>query len=162
MPEGRFDSAGVYTFFCQAHPGMRGTIRVGDPAAPLPAPTPGATAPPAPAQTQTTLEGAVTLGRSQKGARVRGSVDVKVAGSRLQVSVSARLNGGRRAKPVRIGQLTRTSTPAGKVSFAVGVAAKARKALRRLGRLPVTVDIALTPPGGRKLTRSATSTLRGR
>jgi hypothetical protein len=46
------------------------------------------------------------------------------------------------------------------VSFAVGTDAKARSALRRHRRLSVTVSIALTPPGGHKLTRSVKSTLR--
>jgi hypothetical protein len=94
---------------------------------------------------------------------VRGSVQVKLSGSRLEVSLWAprkALSGGKSSKLVRIGRSMRASAPAGKVSFAVGTDAKARSALRRHRRLSVTVSIALTPPGGHKLTRSVKSTLR--
>src|SRR5262245_10349885 len=69
----RFDAAGSYAFVCEAHPGMRGTIHVGDPAAATETstPTPGAAATPGP-DTQTPLKDAVTLARSQNGVRVRG------------------------------------------------------------------------------------------
>jgi len=169
--ECRFDAPGVYRFVCGLHPDMKGTINVVAGATPTPTPPPGASPAPTPTPTpgpeadsqQTTLAGAVAVARSQKGARVRGSVDVKRSGSRLEVSVWAArkaLLGGRSGKLVRIGRSTRVSAPAGKVSFAVGTDAKARSALRRHRRLSVTVSIALTPPGGHKLTRSVKSTLR--
>jgi plastocyanin len=169
--ECRFDAPGEYKFVCGLHPDMKGTIHVV--AAATPTPTPPAGASPAPTPTpmpgpepdaqQTTLAGAVAVARSQKGGRVRGSVDVKRSGSRLEVSVWAArkaLLGGRSNTLVRIGRSTRVSAPAGKVSFAVATDAKARSALRRHRRLSVTVSIALTPPGGHKLTRSVKSTLR--
>jgi hypothetical protein len=154
---------------------MTGTITVvasSATATPTPTATPGAGATPTPTPapggggqtvTQTTLKGFVVVPRSQKGTRVRGSVDVKLAGSRLDVAVwvpRKALSGGKSAKLVRIGRQTRASTPAGKVSFAIVTDAKARSALRRHRRLSVTVSIALTPPGGHKLTHSARSTLR--
>jgi plastocyanin len=169
----RFDSAGEYRFICESHPtSMIGYVHVAAAATPTPTPTatPGATPTPGPGPgggdgggTQTTLKGLVAIPRSQKGSRVHGSVEVKLAGSRLEVAVWARrkaLSGGGSNKLVRIGRRTRASTPAGKVSFAVGTDAKARSALRRHRRLSVTVSIALTPPGGHKLTHSARSTLR--
>ena len=171
--ECRFDALGVYTFVCASHADMRGTIRVVAAATPTPSATanPGASPTPTPAPgvggssptTQTTLAGAVAIAKSQKGTRVRGSVQVKLAGSRLEVSLWAprsKLSGGKSGKLVRIGRRTRTSTPAGKLNFAVGTDAKARSALRRHRRLSVTVSIALTPPGGHTLTRSVKSTLR--
>jgi plastocyanin len=170
--ECRFDTAGVYSFVCQSHPDMKGTIRVVAAATPTPTPEPGASPTPTPTptpgpggtkQTQTTLAGMVAIAKSQKGTRLRGSVRVKLAGSRLEVSLWAprkALSGGRSSKLVRIGRSTRTSAPAGKINFAVGTDAKARSALRRHRRLSVTVSIALTPPGGHKLTRSVKSTLR--
>jgi plastocyanin len=171
----RFDAAGSYPFVCPVHADMTGTITVQATATPTPSATPGATAtppaggggPPAPGAgggappVATTL--AVSLPKSQKGTRVRGRVDVAVTGSRLDVSLWASrrsLSGGKSTKPVRIGKLTRTSAPAGKVSFAVVADAKAMSALRRHHRLAVTVRIALTPPGGHELTRSSRITLR--
>ena len=170
-----FESTGTYPFVCPIHPdSMKGKITVVAPspsATPTPTATPGAGSTPTPAPgpgggqtvTQTTLDGLVTVPRSQTGTRVRGSVVVKLAGSRLEVTLWAprnALQGGKSATPMRIGRATRASAPAGKVSFAVRTDAKARGALRRRRRLSVTVSIALTPPGGHKLTHSARSTLR--
>ena len=171
----RFDYAGEYRFICESHPTlMIGYVHVSA----APTPTPSATAPPSASPTptpdpgggsggateaQTTLAGAIAIAKSQKGTRVRGSVQVKLAGSRLEVSLWAPRNAlapGKSSKLVRIGRQTRASAPAGKVNFAVGTDAKARSALRRHRRLSVTVSIALTPPGGHKLTRSVKSTLR--
>ena len=173
----RFDNAGEYRFICETHPTlMIGYVHVAAAATPTPGvtATPGAsptpTSAPDPdggsegaAEAQTTLAGAVAIAKSQKGTRVRGSVQVKLAGSRLEVSLWAPRNALARGKSstlVRIGRQTRASAPAGTVNFAVGTDAKARSALRRHRRLSVTVSIALTPPGGHKLTRSVKSTLR--
>jgi plastocyanin len=172
--ECRFDAPGDYRFVCGAHPYMKGTIHVVAAATPAPSATatPGASPTPTPTpdpggsggeKPKQTLAGMVAIAKSQKGTRVRGSVEVKLAGSRLEVSLWAprnALSGGKSSKLVRVGRHTRTSTPAGKISFAVGTDAKARRALRRHRRLSVTVSIALTPPGGHKLTRSVKSTLR--
>jgi plastocyanin len=173
--ECRFDVPGTYKFVCGSHPYMTGTIRVVAAATPTPTPEPGASPTPTPTPTpdpggsgggtprQTTLAGMVAIAKSQKGTRVRGSVRIKLAGSRLEVSLWAprkALSGGKSSKLVRIGRQTRAAAPAGKINFAVGTDAKARSALRRHRRLSVTVSIALTPPGGHKLTRSVKSTLR--
>jgi hypothetical protein len=170
-----FETTGEYPFVCPVHSIMTGKITVVAPspsATPTPTPTPGASPTPTPTPgpgelgqtvTQTTLAGMVAIAKSQKGTRVRGTVQVKLAGSRLDVSLWAprkALSGGTSTKLVRIGRQTRASTPAGKINFAVGTDAKARSALRRHRRLSVTVSIALTPPGGHKLTRSVKSTLR--
>jgi plastocyanin len=164
----RFDSPGTYPFACPLHPSMTGTITVSAPSetAPTVTPSPGggptATATPQ-AVTQPPLKDSVSLARSQKGTRVRGSVAVAVAGSRLAVEVwvpRRSLSGGRSTKPVRIGRYVRASAPAGRDSFAVGIDTKGRSALRRHRRLAVTVRIALTPPGSQGLTFSGKSTLR--
>ncbi len=169
-----FESTGTYPFICPIHPdSMKGRITVVAPspsATPTPTATPGASPTPTPGPdgsgqpvTQTTLTGLVVVPKSQTGTRVRGSVMVKLADSRLEVTLWAprkALQGGRSTTPVRIGRVTRASAPAGKLSFAVQADAKARGALRRHRRLSVTVSIALTPPGGHKLTHSARSTLR--
>jgi plastocyanin len=170
----RFDYAGEYRFICEAHPTlMIGYVHVSAAATPTPTATatPGPSPMPAPGvggsegvtEGQTTLAGAVAIAKSQKGTRVRGSVQVKLAGSRLEISLWAPRNAVSRGKSstlVRIGRQTRASAPAGTVNFAVGTDAKARSALRRHRRLSVTVSIALTPPGGHKLTRTLHATLR--
>jgi plastocyanin len=177
----RFDTAGTYTFHCEAHPDtMMGTVRVVKPAptptatptpppAPGSTPAPGATPTPTPTPTpgtpatQTTLKGAVAIAAHQKGTRVRGRVMVRRQGSRLEVSVwvpRSALPGGKGKTLIRIGRSLTAATREEKVAFAVAVSAKARTALHRRGKLTVTVNVALTPPGGHKLTHSARATLR--
>jgi hypothetical protein len=136
-------------------------------ATPTPTPGPGATPTPGPSTTppvpQSTLKGAVSLARSQRGSRVRGAVKVKAAKSRLEVGVWApksKLFKGKSRKAVRIGRFVKASTAAGRVRFSIKVNARARSALRRTRRLGVTVNVALTPPGGHQLTRSLHATLR--
>jgi plastocyanin len=173
-----FDRPGTYQFLCPYHfASMKGTVVVQDVAAtpsatptagPTSTPGPGATPTPEPGSTppapQSTLKGAITLARSQHGSRVRGSVKVKAAKSRLEVGVwvpKSKLSGGTSHKAVRIGRYLKRSTTAGRVSFSIKVDATARKALRRSKRLALSVSVALTPPQGHKLTRSLHATLRG-
>jgi plastocyanin len=162
-----FLEAGEYEFVCPLHhippyATMRGVVQV---VAPTPTPSasatppPGATATPAPSVTpapggQTAL--ALKLSTSQRGTRVRGQVDVAQAASRLEVTLTARLA----TKRVRVGRTVKSAV-AGAVAFSVKLDAKARRALRRRGRLEVTVAVTLTPPGGTKLVRSKRVRLRG-
>jgi plastocyanin len=169
----RFDEAGTFRFVCGYHDEMKGRVVVR--AAPTPTPTatrtptrtptptptadPGGTGPttsPAPGGTgptatvQTKLK--VTLARTQRSMRVRGAVEVEQAGARLVVT--ARTNR-------RVGRFVRRSTGPGTAVFSVGLDAKARRTLRRKGRLTVTVRVALTPAGGKTLTRRGKTTLTG-
>jgi hypothetical protein len=79
-------------------------------------------------------------------------VNVAQAASRLEVTVTS----GR----TRVGRWVSKSTAAGAVAFSVPLDAKARKTLRSKRPLVVTVTVALTPPGGKKLTDSANATVR--
>ena len=148
----RFDAAGTYDFICANHPGMRGRVVVQAVATPTPtatapgAPTPAPTATPPAAQTTLKL----TLARNQRSMRVRGAVEVQQAGSRVEVTARTTR---------RVGRFLRRSAAAGTVVFSVGLDAKARKTYRRKGRLRVTVRVALTPPGGKALTRTTKVTL---
>jgi plastocyanin len=172
----QFDHPGTYAFVCEWHPTqMTGQVIV-EPTptpsptyggTPTPTPPPGATPTPGPGGTsptpQSTLKGAVSLARFQRGSRVRGAVKVKAAKSRLEVGVWApksKLSGGKSRKAVRIGRFVKGSTAAGRVRFSIKVDAPARSALRRARRLAVTVNVALTPPGGHKLSRSLHATLK--
>jgi hypothetical protein len=96
---------------------------------------------------------------------VHGSIDVAAiyAGSRLEVDLllkgvsSARAK--HRAAAVRVGRLVRATVPAGRLSFAVSLDAQAKRALRRLGHLALTVKLTLTPPGGPPVTATRTVVL---
>jgi hypothetical protein len=95
----------------------------------------------------------VSLGASQRGRAVRGSVRVAsaYAGGRLEVDLlasRASLAGAGAAAPARVGRIVRTSLRAGKMPFSVPVNARARGALARHRRLPLTVEITLAPASG--------------
>jgi plastocyanin len=158
----RFDQAGTYSFECGLHPEMTGTVVV---AAPTPSPTPTATADPTtpgatPTPTPTPTPGATTptqsslalkLAGRQKGTRVRGSLRVETAGSRVEVTV--------RSGKTKSGSWVKKSAAAGRTSFVVALNARTRKALRAKRRLNLTVTVALTPPGAKTLTTTAKATV---
>jgi plastocyanin len=162
--ECRFDNPGIYRFVCDVHGGMSGRVVVAAPPGPTPTPTPtpGESTPPGPSPSPTPSQPpssppaggpappqtrlAVRLPRKQRGTRVRGSVAIERAGSRLEVILTARKR--------RVGRLVQRSTRAGSVRFAVRVD---RTVLKR--RLAVSVTIRLKPPGGRTLTRTLRTTI---
>jgi hypothetical protein len=88
--------------------------------------------------------------RHQRGIRVRGSVHVVRPDSRLQVDLDARRSALRASLSARAraGRLTRLHLPAGRVRFSVRLNRRARRALRRRGRLALRVTISVTPPSG--------------
>jgi plastocyanin len=158
-----FATAGTYIFHCDMHPFMTGTIVVGSAPAPPGGSTPSQpTTPPStstpttststtPALTTTTTSPvaphqpagpaihAIALAGVQHGLVVHGSLSISGAarGGRLQVQLFAA--GHRRA-----GSLARRALPAGHVRFAVALNAATRRALRRRGRLALTVAIAVS------------------
>jgi hypothetical protein len=96
---------------------------------------------------------ALTLTGTQHGGSVRGSVRVSQAGAkgRLEVSLlvrSASLARAGQAKQVRVGHLERSSLSAGTARFAVALTSRGRNALKRRGRLALTVRVVLSPPSG--------------
>jgi hypothetical protein len=102
------------------------------------------------------LEGgskAVKLAGSQHGTTVRGSIEVSQAGAGGRLEVALFATGVSLAKtghpaPVRVGRLVRSSLQAGSVHFSVPLSAKGKAALRRHGRLTLTVKLTLTPLHG--------------
>jgi plastocyanin len=157
-----FTQAGSYPFICEIHPEMTGTVVVAtptptpsptstaDPATPTPTPPPGGGPPP----TTTPAPAAkleVKLAARQKGTRVRGTVRVAQAASRVSVTV-------KRGKATA-GRWSKRSAPRGTVRFSVALNARTRAALRSARRLKLTVRVALTPPGGRTLARTAKTTV---
>lgn len=108
---------------------------------------------------------AIKVTSTQHGSSVRGSLDVSPAGAggRLEVDLLAATASLARkhAKQVRIGRFLRASLVAGKLSFSISLNAQAKRALHRRHRLPVVVQIALTPPHGAPVTATRSVILRG-
>jgi plastocyanin len=160
-----FDTPGTYAFVCDVHAQMQGTVVVAAPTPTLtptpdpdPAATPGPTATPlpgsqpAPSSSPTATSPAaleVKLATRQKGTRLRGTVTVEQAASRLEVTVKA----GR----TTAGTWLKRSAGKGIVAFSVPLNAKARRALKAKRRLKLTVLVALTPPGGKLQTKRASA-----
>jgi plastocyanin len=157
-----FADAGTYPFLCIVHQQMKGTVVVVAPSEPTPSPSPTATpgppvgsATPAPTATPAPAPAAtlkVKLSAKQRGTRVRGTVDVRTARSRIEVTV--------RAGRARVGHLVKTPSAVGTAVFSVTLDAKTRRNLRREHRLALSVTVALTAPGQKTLTRRVKVTLR--
>jgi plastocyanin len=163
----QFNTPGTYSFICNAHPSMGGTIQVSDgsgappgtPTTPTTPTTPGSGSPGEPAPPT------VKVARRQRGMTVRGSVTTSVGGSRLVIKalVSNRLlspSPPRRVRKVAVGSLRRQLPAAGKTSFAVKLNRAARRALNRRERLTVDLRISVTPPGGTATRKTAKVILR--
>jgi plastocyanin len=155
-----FATAGSYAFVCTVHPvEMKGSIEVkaggtGGPNPPPPADRAGSPLSGPASQ-------ALRIRKAQSGNAVRGSIGLSqaAAGARLTVDLLARraaLLSARGAATVRVGRLARSSVGAGRVSFKVSLKPSARRALKRHGRLRLTVRVTVTPPG-----RDATKLTRG-
>lgn len=143
-----FAQAGTYAFVCTVHAEMQGTITVaaGEPAPPPPPGTEqGPGVPPAAAPVQR-----LRLAMAQRGHVVRGSLELSdaAAGGRLTLELRAsrraldRPGGG----TARVGKLVRSELTAGPQSFAVALAARARRALARRERLSISVRIHVALP----------------
>jgi hypothetical protein len=110
---------------------------------------------------------ALTLGATQHGRSVRGSIDVSTAaaGGRLEVELLA--SGGalasstRSAHVMQVGRLLRAPLTAGRVAFAIPLDARARRALRIRGRLALSVKIVLSPAHGTSVTLTRSVVVRG-
>lgn len=188
-----FNTPGVYTFHCDMHPYMQGTINVADSTGGVPGTTP-ATTPTTPTTTPSTpgtttispvytVPGYATPGGtipegttpgaprasfslldSQRGSRIRGTVTVATAGSRVVVDISAPTASLARAKKqasVSVGHFVRASSPAGAVRFSVALSARAKRALRKHHRLALGVAVTVTPPGAAAQRLAATTELKG-
>ncbi|HEX5307983.1 MAG TPA: hypothetical protein VFW38_02770 [Solirubrobacteraceae bacterium] len=105
-----------------------------------------------------------SLKLSTRGASVRGSVGIGLAGAggRLQLDLLAKPSalGARGSKPVLVGRFLRTSVSGGKLSFSIALSSRARTALRRRRRLALSVRVTLTPAGGKAAQLTHTLVLR--
>jgi plastocyanin len=116
-------------------------------------PSSGSGAPTSPAASSPKLAG------SQRGSAVRGTIAITRSGSRLQVDLLVKRSalGTGRSGQVRVGRSSKTAH-AGKASFTVALNAAAKKALRKKGRLKLSVKVTVTPKSGAiyRVTRSVT------
>jgi hypothetical protein len=150
-----FAQAGTYSFYCPVHPTeMKGTITATASGTP---PT-GSPPPPGP-QSAGAVASDLTLARRQRGATVRGSIQLLRAGSgsRLVVELTtrrARLLGPGHSGKMRVGRLVRSSLPSGRFGIAVPLARVARGALHDETALTVTVTVTVTSPDGEVFKRT--------
>jgi len=149
-----FAQAGSYSYVCYVHPEMTGTVAVGSGTPEQPGPTPpGTDAGPVASQ--------LRIAKRQRGTAVRGSLEVRVDGGRLDVRLFAARavllgqGGGR----VRVGRIVR-SVPAGRVSFAVPLKRVARRALGSGAALPLSARVAVEPQSGERYEQSRGLVLR--
>jgi plastocyanin len=161
-----FSQPGSYSFYCTVHgKAMSGTINVEVPGTATGTTTTGAQPPPGASTTTTATTTApqllavasiraLKLAPRHHGGTVHGSLLVSPAGAggRLEVDLLAARASlaavGHGPARIRVGRLVRSSLRAGSVSFAVRLDRRARRALRRHGRLALTVKVVLTPLSG--------------
>ncbi len=106
--------------------------------------------------------GSLHLPASQSSS-VHGSVQVTLAGSRLEVDLLAPSSSiavaGHSSGALVVGRLVKTKLPTGRFSFKIEPISRAQHSLVHRGHLSLTVKIILTPPHGVGLTRTLTVTL---
>jgi hypothetical protein len=183
-----FNTPGTFSFYCDFHPYMTGTIVV-QAAGSTTTTTTGTTTPSTTITSTTTtsttpkeqppptepgvpigppLQGsassAISVPATQRGFAIRGSVRISRAGAggRLEVDMLAGAHslGSSRHGLVDVGHLVRLGLPEGKVRFSVPLGPRARRALQRRHRVMVTVKIAVTSPRGAKASTSHAVVLR--
>jgi plastocyanin len=183
-----FAVAGTYAFWCTVHgAAMSGTITVGAPGekegpkeptpttttttstTPGPAPpgSPGSGGPAGtgasggPVAASAAALAALHLSAPRHGAVLHGSLTIPAAdaGGRLEVDLLA-ARSALAAGGVRVGQLVRRGLTAGPLRFKLAPGARGLRALRRRGRLAVTVTLRLSPATGAGSAVSRRLTLR--
>ncbi|MDA0171558.1 plastocyanin/azurin family copper-binding protein [Solirubrobacter taibaiensis] len=146
-----FPGPGVYRFICVDHSEMDGRVTVLNAdgsvpveATPTPTPTPtpqaGTDNPPAaggPADSGTVTAPKLTIAASQRGQAVAGSIKGGSATASVVVETLAPLKA--RAKPTRVGRATYAVAAGATKKFNLALSAKGKAALKKLGRLKVTV-----------------------
>jgi plastocyanin len=177
-----FNSPGTFSFLCQQHSGMTGTVQVVNPppgGGNPPPPPPGGSPPPggggsggggggtggtdpggSPTQPGST---SIKFTRKQTGTTLRGSVTA-AAGAKIVVTAlvsnrSLSTSRPKKIKKVKVGSQTKRSTGA-RINFAVKLNAAAKRALKRKNKLSVTLRIVVTPSGGKATTKTVVVTLR--
>ncbi len=171
-----FAAAGSYPFVCEIHSVMTGSVTVdappAPPVAPPPPPPPGTAPPPLPPPPPAAPPAAAVRGPAasktavafrQRGAAIRGSVKVRDAGSRLLVralGTRKAIFGSTSTSAVEIGRSSRKSAGPGVVAFKVTLGVQGQQALRRRGRLAISLRVTVDPATGATYTASRPVILR--
>ena len=153
-----FAAPGTYPFVCGLHGNMTGSVTVLAAGSVPPPP------PPPPLELPAAASG-LKVAAQQRGTSVRGTVKVARSSSRLLVRAFARrkaLSGGRSNAQVEVGRQLRSSVRATKVTFAAALDSAARRALRRSGRLTISLRLTVTPDAGTTYTATRTVVLKPR
>lgn len=153
-----FAAPGAYPFVCGLHSNMTGSVTVLAAGSVPPPPPP----PPPPIMLPAAASG-LKVAAQQRGTSVRGTVKVARSSSRLLVRAFARrkaLSGGRSNTQVEVGRQLRSSVSATTVTFAAALNSAARRALRRNGRLSISLRLTVTPDEGKSYTATRTVILR--
>ncbi len=160
-----FDAPGTYAFVCGLHSAMTGSVTVVATGASPPPPPPALEVPLDPVSGGAAASG-LKVATQQRGTSVRGSVLVARSGSRLLARAFARRRslfaGSRSSLAVQAGRQLRPSVGEGRVTFAAPLTAAARAALRRNGRLLITLRLTVSPIQGKVYTATRTVILRPR
>ena len=187
-----FNTPGTYSFHCDLHPSMVGTIVVQAPGTTT-GTTTITTGPTSPEPTIPTTGGGggyggggyggsgggsgsgghtggggppartASVASRQRGFNVRGSVVVNPAGAggQLEVDVFTASRGlSARSLLVRVGRLVRREIASGRQRFTVPLNATARRALRRHGRLGLSVTVIVRSPSNATRTTRTSVVLR--
>jgi plastocyanin len=151
-----FDTPGTYTFHCDLHPFMTGTIVVpgaGTTTTTTTTTTTSTTSPPTTTATTTTTSPAaptpptISISHRQRGAAVAGVV--KIAGSdgseplEVDLLVPAHALGLHGHGLLRVGRLVRRQLTPGTSRFSILLSGRARRALRERRGLTVTVKVVV-------------------
>jgi plastocyanin len=162
-----FADTGKYTFYCDLHTGMRGTVLVGD----VPEPTPPTGGGGGGGGTGGTQNGGgylpaplagLKIAKTQRGVKVGGSIADLAAGSDLKIDITAKSSALKTSASIRVGRLTKSSLAAGTYKFSIKLNSKARAAIKKKGKLAVSVKFKLTPPGAPTVTATRSVTLKKR
>jgi plastocyanin len=185
-----FNTAGTYTFHCDHHPFMTGTIQVGEPTTTTGTGTgtAGTTTATATATTMTmpmnmpmpttstsqktplspiagSTRSAIKVSGASGGGRVDGSINVSAAGQGGHAVVTVLASGsalgsGHGKRATTLGHLRLNRLRAGVVVFKVALKTVARRALTAHRHLSITVEFTVAAPGAQTITVSRGLVLR--
>jgi plastocyanin len=175
-----FNTPGTYSFHCDLHTSMTGTVVVQSGGSGTTTST--STTSPGPTSTGTTSTpggspnpagpgGAplrdLVVGSHQHG-RVSARVVVGQSGSQFEADLlkvqgtSTVATTARGTAQKVLGKTVKSNVPAGTLQFQVALNRRGRKLLKRQGRLKVVLKVAVTPPGGTTKVASARVTMTAR
>jgi plastocyanin len=182
-----FNTPGTYTFHCDRHTFMTGTILVGSQATSTDTGSGGSTTTtatmtmpmsmpmPTTSTAQTSLPLSPIVGSSRNaikvvgangGRKIDGTIKVSRAGQGghaviAVMSSSSALGGSGHKRSVALGQLRLSDLHAGTARFSVALKTAARRALTTRKHLAVTVQVTVTAPGAETVSLSRALNLRG-